>query len=171
MTWFMVDVEADGPCPGIYSMVQIGVVKVDDSPSHTFKGFLSPISQFYDQDALDICGLTREETLSYENPLSVMLRLENWLGEFTHKPKFISDNNGFDWQFVNYYFHYFMGHNPFGHSSTNLGSLYKGMVRDFFSSLKGLRKTPHDHNPVNDAMGNAEAFLYMKKKMGLKINI
>jgi hypothetical protein len=25
-------------------------------------------------------------------------------------------------------------------------------------SWKGLRITPHDHNPVHDAVGNAEAF-------------
>jgi hypothetical protein len=36
------------------------------------------------------------------------------------------------------------------------------------SSWKHLRKTIHDHNPVNDAIGNAEALLEMKK-MGLKI--
>jgi hypothetical protein len=30
------------------------------------------------------------------------------------------------------------------------------------------RRTNHDHNPVNDAKGNAEALLVMKE-MGLKI--
>ena len=33
---------------------------------------------------------------------------------------------------------------------------------------KLFRKTAHDHNPVNDAKGNAEALLSMKE-MGLKI--
>jgi hypothetical protein len=36
------------------------------------------------------------------------------------------------------------------------------------SSWKHLRKTIHDHNPVNDAIGNAEALLQMKQ-MGLKV--
>jgi len=27
---------------------------------------------------------------------------------------FISDNDGFDWQFVNWYFWHFLGQNPFG---------------------------------------------------------
>jgi hypothetical protein len=31
-----------------------------------------------------------------------------------------------------------------------------------------LRKTPHTHHPVDDAKGNAEALIEMKK-MGLKI--
>jgi hypothetical protein len=83
---------------------------------------------------------------------------------------FISDNNGFDWQFINYYFHHFLGENPFGHSSSNLGSLYKGLVKDTTKNFKHLRKTRHTHNPVDDVIGNAEALLHMKKEMGLQIN-
>jgi hypothetical protein len=62
-------------------------------------------------------------------------------------------NNGFDWQFVNWYFHAFLGKNPFGHSSTNLGSLYKGLVEDMSKSFKKLRRTRHSHHPVDDARG------------------
>ena len=81
---------------------------------------------------------------------------------------FVSDNNGFDWQFINWYFWHFTGGNPFGHSSTNLGSLYKGLVKNVFQNFKHLRKTAHTHNPVDDARGNAEALLAMRS-MGLKI--
>jgi hypothetical protein len=49
--------------------------------------------------------------------------------------------------------------NPFGHSSTNLGSLYKGLEKDFSKSFRHLRKTAHTHHPVDDAKGNAEALL------------
>ncbi len=83
---------------------------------------------------------------------------------------FVSDNNGFDWQFINWYFHHYLGKNPFGFSSTNLGSLYKGMQKDAFASFKHLRKTRHTHHPVDDARGNAEALLQMKEQ-GLKINL
>jgi hypothetical protein len=48
-----------------------------------------------------------------------------WIRETTEgRPTFVSDNNGFDWQFINWYFWHFTGGNSFGHSSTNLGSLY-----------------------------------------------
>ena len=89
---------------------------------------------------------------------------------FYGKLKPISDNNGFDWQFINWYFHHFTGSNPFGFSSTNLGSLYKGIVRDTSQNFKHLRKTRHTHHPVDDARGNAEALLVMKV-MGLKIGL
>ena len=84
---------------------------------------------------------------------------------------FVSDNNGFDWQFINWYFHAFLGKNPFGHSSTNLGSLYKGLVKDMSKNFKHLRRTRHTHHPVDDARGNAEALLHMRDAMGLKIEL
>ena len=69
-----------------------------------------------------------------------------------------------------WYFHHFTGANPFGFSSTNLGSLYKGLVRDTAKNFKHLRKTRHTHHPVDDARGNAEALLAMSE-MGLKIRL
>lgn len=87
------------------------------------------------------------------------------------RPMFIADNNGFDWQYINWYFHRYLGKNPFGFSSTNLGSLYKGLVKDARKNFKHLRKTKHDHNPVNDAKGNAEALLHMQQEMGLNIQL
>jgi hypothetical protein len=99
-----------------------------------------------------------------------MLRFADWLASLRAKRLvFISDNNGYDWQFVNWYFHHFLGRNPFGFSSQNLGSLYKGLVKDTFSTFKHLRRTAHTHHPVDDARGNAEALLHMKEAMGLKI--
>ena len=68
-------------------------------------------------------------------------------------------------------FEHFTGSNPFGFSSTNLGSLYKGLVNDTFQNFKHLRKTKHTHHPVDDAKGNAEALLHMKKEMNLKIKL
>ena len=84
---------------------------------------------------------------------------------------FISDYNGFDWQFINWYFHHFTSSNPFGFSSTNLGSLYKGLVKDTSPNFKHLRRTKPTHHPVDDAKGNAEALLTMKEQMGLKIRL
>jgi hypothetical protein len=39
-----------------------------------------------------------------------MKRFGSWLAAGgTGAPRFISDNSGFDWQFVNWYFHHFTG--------------------------------------------------------------
>ena len=64
-----------------------------------------------------------------------------------------------------------MGKNPFGFSGRRIGDLYCGLVGDTMTKWKHLRKTIHDHNPVNDAKGNAEVILHMRDNMGLKIKL
>jgi len=166
--YIMVDIEADGPIPGKHSMIELGAVAVEPGLGRSFHGRLRPISDEYDPEALAITGYTREQTLEFDEPQKVMTEFEKWINEVVpRRPIFISDNNGFDWMFVCWYFHMFTGGNPFGHSSQNLNSLYKGLTRNLFASFKHLRKTPHDHNPVNDARGNSEALLSMIKEYGL----
>ena len=170
MTFIMVDIEADGPIPGDYSMVSFGAVIVEPDLQRTFYGQLQPISECWIPEALAVSGHSREETLTFDEPTQVMQRFADWLKrEVKSRPHFIADNNGFDWSFINWYFHHFLGANPFGYSSTNLGSLYKGVVRDMFQNFKHLRKTAHDPHPVNDAKGNAEALLAIKAQYGLKL--
>lgn len=172
MTYIMVDVETDGPIPSDFSMICFGVVVVDEALDKKFYSQLHPISERWMPESLEISGFSREQTLQFDDPMEVMSKFSNWVKEHSKdKPIFISDNNGFDWQFINFYFHHFLGDNPFGYSSTNLGSLYKGLVRNTFQNFKHLRKTTHTHNPLDDVIGNAEALLYMKKEMGLQINL
>jgi len=168
----MVDIEADGPVPGLYSMVELGAVIVEHSLTKTFHGKLKPISDNYKVDALSSFNRTRDDTLKFDDPLYVMTEFEKWINKNSNgRHMFISDNNGFDWMFTCYYFHKFLNNNPFGYSSTNLGSLYKGMVINTFKNFKKLRKTAHTHNPVDDAVGNAEALLYMYDNMNLNIDL
>lgn len=171
MSWIMVDVETDGPCPGIFSMISIGAVVVEPSLNRTFFAQLRPLQDgSFEPEALKVNGLTREQTLQFPPALKAMHDFAAWLAaNGGKKPMFISDNNGFDWQFVNYYFHRYVDKNPFGHSSTNLGSLYKGLAKNMTVNFKHLRRTKHTHHPVDDARGNAEAFLHMQAQMGLVV--
>ncbi len=172
MTYIMVDIESDGPIPGDYSMVSFGAIVVDEALDKSFYGQLKPISDQFIPEALAVSGHSREETLAFREPGEVMQQFERWIKENSDKrPIFISDNNGFDWMFVCWYFHHFLGRNPFGHSSQNLGSMYKGLVNDTFQNFKHLRKTAHTHHPVEDARGNAEALLKMKLEHGLEIKL
>lgn len=172
MSWIMVDIEADGPIPGDYSMVSFGAVVVEPGLARTFYGELRPISEKFIPEALAVSGFTRDHVMTFREPEGVMRDFATWLQSVGGgRPMFISDNNGFDWQFINWYFHHFTGANPFGFSSTNLGSLYKGLVRDTAKNFKHLRKTRHTHHPVDDAKGNAEALLTMKEEMGLGIRL
>jgi hypothetical protein len=101
----MVDVESDGPIPGDYSMVSFGAILVNDALDQTFYGQLRPISEKYIPEALAVSGHTREEVLAFDNPAEVMKTFAEWLKTQSNgQPRFISDNNGFDWMFICWYF-------------------------------------------------------------------
>lgn len=174
MSYISVDIEADGPVPHLYSMVSFGAVLIDDEGKFdkTFFAKIKPISEKWIPESLAISGYSREDTLYFEEPVIVMQRFANWIKQHNiGRAIFIADNNGFDWQFINYYFHAYTGNNPFGFSSTNLGSIYKGLVKDSFKNFKHLRKTRHSHNPVDDATGNAEAFYTIVKQLNYKAKL
>src|SRR5262245_31647286 len=107
MAYVMVDIEADGPIPGDYSMICLGAVIVQPELDRTFLGRLRPISDRFVPEALQVSGFTREQTLEFDDPAKVMSNFRDWIARQSRaRPFFISDNNGFDWQFVNWYFHY-----------------------------------------------------------------
>ncbi len=132
-----VDCEGHGPAPTLNDPVGFEFGAVAYPSKQTFHG----------------TGATKE---TFEN-------FDKWISSVVEKgfrPLFVSDNPAYDWQFIDYYFHLHLGRNPFGHSARRIGDFYAGLVGDFTnaSSWKKLRVTAHDHNPVNDAMGNLEAF-------------
>lgn len=176
MSLYVVDVEADGPIPGDYSMLQFAAVKVEGGLRDALlSAKLKTLPQAsLKLDAIEAIGYTRESWRhdhfnNGHDPKEQMLEFEKWIERTTHgRPIFISDNNGFDWMFIAWYFHHFLGRNPFGYSSRRLGDLYCGLVKDMRAPWKHLRKTKHTHNPLDDAKGNAEALLHMITNMGLR---
>lgn len=168
----MLDVEADGPVPGLYSMIELGVVLCRD-PKQTFYGRMRPITEGYITESLAVFGMTRNESLTLPDPGPVMADFMSWVktnNELGTKPTIIADNNSFDYPYLNYYLWKFYGANPFGWSSRNLNDIYHGMMKNSRASFKHLRKTRHSHNPIDDSMGNVEA-LYAMIDMGYKVKL
>ena len=159
----VVDVEADGEIPGPYSMVCFGAVVVDKEGKldNTFYGQTKPISDKWKPEALAISGFSREQHLTFDDPIVIMEKFKNWIKEQGHCI-FISDNLAFDWQYINWYFHYFLGNNPFGFSGQRIGDKFQGFFNDPYIKWKQYRKTNHTHHPVDDAKGNAEALLWLR---------
>lgn len=173
-TAFVIDVEADGPIPGDFSMTEIGAVKLTRNLDSYFYAGLYPMSFFSNRGALDSINKKREELwVSAMDPLEAMLDFSIWINENTNPgthPMFFSDNNGFDFAFVNWYFVHCKLNNPFGHTSRNIADIYGGLTGDLSKSFqfKKLRDTKHTHHPVDDAKGNAEALIKMIDRFGLK---
>ncbi len=134
-----VDCEAKGKSPSTGKLTEFGAVAYPSKA--TFHGQLE------------------DKTLKEQK--EVFEEFDKWVVENTEKhPIFVSDNPAFDWQWINDYFWKLIGKNPFGYSGRRIGDFYAGLIGNFMNSQgwKRLRVTPHDHHPVNDAMGNLEAF-------------
>lgn len=160
MKLVVVDVESDGPIPGDYSMIAFAAVIVTPKLDLTFQAKLKPISDKFFPESLAISGFSREETSRFSDPIGVMLEFEKWILEnASAKPVFISDNNGYDWMFVCWYFWKFLDRNPFGYSSRRISDLVCGMEKNLYAPWKHRRKTLATHNPLDDAKGNAEVLL------------
>lgn len=172
MLWIMVDVEADGPQVAKHSMISFGAVVCKDD-REAFYGECRPIGDHWVPEALAVSGFTREQTLDFERPAVTMVNFVAWLGKMKERfgedrVGFISDNNGFDWQWINWYLLEYTGSNPFGYSSTNLGSLYKGILKNPRASFKRLRTGRHTHHPVDDARGNVGALQTICRKYNIQ---
>ncbi len=169
MSYFVVDIESDGPIPPKFSMVCLGAVLVEPGLKRTFYGRTKPISNEWDPKALSISGFSREEHNTFDDPAEVIKSFSEWVTTNSKgRPIFMSDNLAYDWQWINYYTHIYCGKNPFGYSGRRIGDLYCGLVKDASAPWKHLRQTTHDHNPVQDAIGNAEVLLQLPD-LGLKI--
>lgn len=172
MSYIVVDVEADGEIPYKYSMVCFGAIIVEPTLTKTFYGKTKPISSNWNPSALAVSGISREQHEKFDDPIEVMKQFDEWIKQNSKgHPIFISDNPCFDWQWINYYFHTYLGKNPFGFSGRRIGDMYAGLVKDTYAKWKHLRKTTHTHHPVDDAKGNAEVLLHMRDNMGLGIKL
>ena len=54
-------------------------------------------------------------------------------------------------------------------ATSNKAGDRRRVVKDVFATFKHLRRSRHTHHPVDDARGNAEALLAIKRELGLKI--
>lgn len=164
---YVVDVETDGPIPGDYSLLWLGAVALDSY--ETFEVKIKPLPfASVSCEALNATGLDPKD---FEKnglaPEIAMAEFEAWIRRTNKggRPVLFSDNNQFDGMFVAWYFHHFLKHNPFGYSSRRIGDLYCGLKRNLFAEWKHLRVTAHTHNPVEDALGNAEALRAILEEM------
>lgn len=162
---FFVDVEAVGPCPSQGKMTDFGAAHLQITSDLSLK---SKVDVFYGQLFHTVPGIKNPAipviTGVARDPYAVFHEFREWIEGFgPHRPMFISDNPAYDWQWINDGFHIHLGENPFGHSARRIGDFWAGLQGNFsdHSSWKKLRQTRHDHNPVNDAVGNAEAFVRM----------
>lgn len=175
-----VDVETSGPIPEMYSLLSIGACLVDDT-SVNFSCLVKPVSEKVDPNAMEVTGLSLS-TLQKEglDPVDAMNALQDWLARTRPglTPIFVGLNAGFDWSFINYYFHRYTGANPFGFAPLDIKALFMGATgsswRDSRSSVMSKvlgAKLKGNHDALHDAQAQAELFrLTLEYQLGSRLN-
>ena len=172
--YISVDVETSGPIPGEYSLLSIGACNAD-APDQTFLCELKPLTLKADPKALEVSGLSLDRLQKAGlDPVSGMRAFGDWVVGVVGvdaKPVFVGLNAPFDWSFVNYYFHRFLGKNPFGFAALDIKALYMGMTACNWSetSSSNMAATLNpaskgDHNALHDAVFQAELFRLIRER-------
>lgn len=161
----IVDCEASGPCPGFGSMISFGAFVAEPDLLRGFRSAtIHPYSDRHVEAAYASIGMSHDQhvvtaTQTLDEAIGAF---DGWLkGLGTDRVVFWSDNPAFDWQWINHGFASAGLVNPFGFSARRIGDLYAGLKRNVGNTQgwKSLRRTAHDHDPLNDAKGNAEALV------------
>lgn len=162
MSLIFVDCEAFGGCPGVGRLTEFGAV--DYKTRETFHGAILRSRPSQENPAIPVAR-TLSDGEYYGLAFPVFRNFDEWITAHvrhggSRRAIMVSDNPAFDFQWINDGFLRTLQRNPFGHSARRISDFYAGLLGDFYQTQgwKRLRVTPHDHNPVNDAMGNVEAF-------------
>lgn len=137
-TWFCIDIEANGPVPGLYDMVSLGAsVVIDDGKGNLHLGAdfymeLKPAAPRFDARAAAIHGLDQTrlatEGLSQRDAAET---LAAWVKENTSpgsEPVFVGHNAPFDWSHVAYLYAEQEMPNPFGYKALDTKALSAGVL-------------------------------------------
>lgn len=164
------DIEADGPIPGPYSMLSVGMAVVDH-PEHYYYTELKPISDRFVPEALAVSGLDRSRLeLEAPDPVNAMNAIADWISSLAPlgKPVFLAAPAVFDGMFLHWYFMEFVGKDPFAVNGAgiDLRSYWMGARRSSWTHTGrsaiarqlGIVAPPHTHNALDDARELAVIF-------------
>lgn len=178
--YFSADVETDGPIPGPYSILSFALVYAGSFDGKKFERpvtyernlykELRPISEKFQQDALDINGLNRDRLiLTGDTPEQAMTDACRWVKSLAGKakPVLVAYPLSFDWTWLYWYFiQYSKEGSPFDYSrcfdiktawavkaGVPISEAGRSKVSSFLQS-----KHQHTHHALDDAVEQAEIF-------------
>jgi hypothetical protein len=183
------DIEADGPIPGRYSMLSLGMCIAGEQTaagiftpiqpeSARFYRELRPISEEFDQGSLDVVresGRDRDQLVREgSDPVEAMTSAARWVEDLAggRRPVFVGWPMGYDWMFLQWYFHMFSAvGSPFAFGSAlDMKSMMYAATHHVLDKLGKekipadlLPARPHTHNALDDAVEQAELFQNLRR--------
>ncbi len=172
------DVETDGPIPGPHSMLSLA------SAAYGLSGGGKILVSTFEANLEPLPGASgHPDTLAWwagqpeawaechrdpRPPLKAMADYEAWLAGLPGRPVFVAWPLGFDFTFVYWYCHRFLGHSPFGHNGVDMRSYAMALLGQGYGDCgKGrlppawLDDLPHTHRALDDAIEQGALFCNM----------
>jgi hypothetical protein len=170
-----VDIEADGPIPGDYSMLSFGAVAMvyPKRIIDTFYVKLNPLPDAKkDPDTMRFWKKNpeawKEATTNQKDPGEAMQSFVTWLDlHDRYKPVFVGYPLGFDFTFISWYLMHFCGESPFKFHGIDLRTYAMAVFRKTYkdSNVSQMPKyvMPKDfansHHALEDAKSQGELFM------------
>lgn len=175
-----VDVETNGPCPGVHSMLSLGsaVFEPDnEKPIAMYSVNLECLSDAHTHPETD--AFWKNNPIAYANtridvksPRVAMLEYANWLdGLPKGKRVFVGYPAAFDSLFVFWYLHKFVGRNPFGFQALDIKSYAMAVLKQPYGRTvkASMRRAwfdetrKHTHVALDDAIEQGILFIRMMR--------
>lgn len=173
-----IDIESDGPCPLLNSMLSLGAAAFLDDGS-LLPGPFSANLELWPSAKPDAetMGWWKTQPTAWtacradaQTPTLVMTQFDRWLTRLPGKPIAVCYPAGYDYTFVKVYFHATLGRCPLGFQAIDLktfamavlGTSFRNttkrtMPREWFGPEK------HTHVAVDDAIEQGRLFFAMRK--------
>jgi DNA polymerase III alpha subunit (gram-positive type) len=173
------DIETDGPCAGLNSMLSFGSVAfcIENDKYKELSKFYANLQLLPDakpdegtmefwsknQEAYE---LTRK---NLQTPQDAMNKYHSWLTDLPGTPVFVGYPATFDFGFIYYYLHRFVGHSPFSFSALDIKTFAMAIMQTPYrkSTKRNMPKrwfdknTKHTHHALDDATEQGMLFCNM----------
>jgi DNA polymerase III alpha subunit (gram-positive type) len=172
--FIVVDIEADGPFPGLHSMLSIGAVATTETNELSqFYAAIEPLKDFMpDPDTMDWWKSQpeawQEVNANTQSAEIVINEFYNWIMSLGKKPIFVANPIALDYSFVSWCLARFAPKNPFmndknGIQSLDLRSFMAGKYRLQYDQSSRINLPEelqqvlpvHTHKAIDDAVGYA----------------
>lgn len=172
-----IDIEADGPIPGLNSMLSIGAAAFyagNRTPVSTFEVNLTPLEgasadpdtmQWWARQSPKVWQHVTKDPL---DPADAMLQLVTWVRSLRGTPIMVVFPT-FDYMWAHYYLVRFLGSSPFGIGALDIKSMAFGLIPEIpaFKEVtkRNMHKSlfegcpPHTHQALDDAIGQGVWFV------------
>jgi len=179
-----VDIEADGPIPGPYSMLSLGAAAFarDGTLLGTYSANLETLpGAGQDPETMRWWGGQKEAWAAcrkdLQDPKKAMGEFVHWVKALDGTPVFVGYPAGFDFTFVYWYIVYFGHESPFSFSALDIKTYamallktpYRGTVKKKMPRRWFTGRAKHKHLALMDAIEQGELFISMlNENLGAK---